>query len=125
MYTAAVLGAMTAKQTKLHLAALPRHYRGLLLMGAELTDSNIHFRIMSDMTALPRSSPLLHAIITILGVSQIIQRGHWGALLGATQQEPSSLSQSLLSSRTATLYSDNLWNQQQFCQKHDAGLQLP
>lgn len=88
VYTAAVLGAMCAEQTKLHLAALPRHYRALLLMGPELTDSNIHFRIMSDMTALPSSSPLLHAIITILGVSQMIQRCHWGALLGGKQQAP-------------------------------------
>ena len=70
---------MTAQQTKLHLAALPRHYRVLLVIGAELTDSNIHFRIMSDMKALPSSSPLLRAVITILGVSQMIQR--WRCLV--------------------------------------------
>ena len=91
VYTAAVLGAMTAQQTKLHLAAIPRHYRRLLLTGAELTDSNIHFTIVSDMTALPNSSPLLHAIITILGVSQLIQRCHWGGLLGGMQQAASWL----------------------------------
>ena len=106
---------MTAQQTKLHLAALPRHYRGLLLMGAELTDSNIHFRIMSDMKALPSSSPLLRAIITVLGVSRMIQRCRWGALLSGVQQAPSWLLEVLLSNCAAALCNDNQWNQWQCC----------